>query len=88
MARSIYFPEESICVHMSRVRRSPTGFTAGYYYYGENRQSSGPYAARWAEDILRHGDLAESSRYQLRSSKRDSEDTRGELSGEGGDVEE
>ena len=51
-AVKVYFPlEDSIQVHQLRVKPCPTGFTAGYYWYGTKRKGPGR-PPRWVQDVL------------------------------------
>ena len=41
-AVKVYFPQEdSLQVHLSRVRPTPSDFPAGYYWYGDSRHGHG-----------------------------------------------
>ena len=51
-ATKVYFPTESqIQVHMSRTCACPTGFPAGYYWYGSKRKGPGR-PPKWVEELM------------------------------------
>ena len=86
-AIKVYFPqEEAIRVHMSRVRKAPKEFPAGFYWYGGQRMNHGKYPS-WLDDISsddNNVDPQPHSRYCLRSKRPGNTTARDELSSKGG----
>ena len=51
-ATKVYFPTESqLQVYMSRTCACPTGFPAGYYWYGSKRKGPGR-PPKWVEELM------------------------------------
>ena len=86
-AIKVYFPqEEAIRVHMSRVRKAPREFPAGFYWYGGQRMNHGKYPS-WLDDISpddNNVDPQPHSRYCLRSKRLGNTTAWDELSSKGG----
>ena len=48
----VYFPQEAeICIHQERVKKCPSNFPAGFYWYGRHRRGPGR-PPKWVQSLL------------------------------------